>query len=113
MGDLVSSCSTSPGLALHAKAQADLLRYIEDRLAPNYQVIYTTHSPFMMQEPAHLLRARTVEDVYIEPKSSGEQVIDSGTVVGGDVLSIDRDTLFPLQACLGYEITQTLSHRAN
>src|SRR5262249_42060922 len=31
-----------------------------------------------------------------------------GTKVGDDVLSTDRDTLFPLQSALGYEITQTL-----
>jgi hypothetical protein len=28
--------------------------------------------------------------------------------VGDDVLSTDRDTLFPLQGALGYEITQSL-----
>ena len=31
-----------------------------------------------------------------------------GTKVGDRVLSTDRDTLFPLQSALGYEITQTL-----
>src|SRR5690606_28515711 len=33
-----------PGLNLHASAQADLLRFLED-LSENYQIIYTTHSP--------------------------------------------------------------------
>jgi len=37
-----------PGLALHATAQNDLLRYMEEKLAPEHQVIYTTHSPFMI-----------------------------------------------------------------
>jgi len=37
-----------PGLSLHGKAQADLLRYINEKLLPTYQVIYTTHSPFMI-----------------------------------------------------------------
>jgi predicted ATPase len=98
-----------PGLSLHAKAQADLLRYVEEKLAPYYQVFYTTHSPFMI-DPENLLRARTVEDVFREPKE-GEPPIpedELGTKVGGDVLSTDRDTVFPLQAALGYEITQTL-----
>ena len=36
-----------PGLNLHASAQEDLLRFIED-LSSNYQVLYTTHSPFML-----------------------------------------------------------------
>lgn len=35
-----------PGLSLHASAQNDLLRFIEEKLAPEYQVLYTTHSPF-------------------------------------------------------------------
>ena len=37
-----------PGLSLHAKAQGDLLRYVEEQLTPDHQVIYTTHSPFMI-----------------------------------------------------------------
>lgn len=89
-----------PGLTLHARAQADLLRFINERLAPQYQVIYTTHSPFMI-DPSNLLRVRTVEDVV-----QGDET--KGTKVGDQVLSTDADTLFPLQAALGYDITQTL-----
>lgn len=89
-----------PALSLHARAQADLLRYINEKLKPNYQVIYTTHSPFMV-DAENLLSARTVEDVV----EDGEI---KGTKVGDEVLSTDRDTLFPLQAALGYDITQTL-----
>src|SRR6266581_7630455 len=37
-----------PGLNLHGRAQADLLRYIEEKLKPDHQVIFTTHSPFMV-----------------------------------------------------------------
>lgn len=37
-----------PGLNLHASAQDDLLRFIED-LSINYQIIYSTHSPFMIE----------------------------------------------------------------
>src|SRR5580693_3368904 len=37
-----------PGLTLHAKAQYDLLRYFETELKGNHQLIYTTHSPFMI-----------------------------------------------------------------
>ncbi len=94
-----------PALSLHAKAQADLLRYINERLAPSYQVLYTTHSPFLV--PAdNLLSVRTVEDVVIE--KPGELPDVRGTKVGDQVLSKDRDTLFPLQGALGYAITQTL-----
>jgi hypothetical protein len=94
-----------PGLTLHAKAQADLVRYFRERLAPDYQVLYTTHSPFMVPTD-NLLAVRTVEDV-VEHRS-GSRPIVHGTKVGSDVLSTDKDTLFPLQAALGYEITQSL-----
>jgi len=94
-----------PGLTLHGKAQSDLLRYIETRLLPEHQVIYTTHSPFMV--PAQRLSdVRIVEDIidYSEPR----RPIVKGTKVSAEILSVDKDTLFPLQAHLGYEITQTL-----
>jgi len=94
-----------PGLTLHGKAQSDLLRYIESRILPEHQVIYTTHSPFMV--PAQRLAdVRVVEDVvdYREPR----RPVVKGTKVSADVLSVDKDTLFPLQAHLGYEITQSL-----
>jgi predicted ATP-dependent endonuclease of OLD family len=37
-----------PGLTLHAKAQRDLLRYFETELKGSHQLIYSTHSPFMI-----------------------------------------------------------------
>lgn len=94
-----------PGLTLHGKAQSDLLRYIEERILPDHQVIYSTHSPFMV--PAQRLAdVRVVEDVvdFTDPR----RPIVKGTKVSADVLSVDKETLFPLQAHLGYEITQSL-----
>jgi hypothetical protein len=63
-----------------------------------------------MIDPANLLRARTVEDVVLPQENDDKPLedLDLGTKVGDDVLSTDRDTIFPLRACLGYEITQTL-----
>lgn len=89
-----------PALNLHAKAQADLLRYIEEKLRPHHQVIYTTHSPFMIN-PEDILSVRTVEDRITDASVEG-------TKVGDQVFSADADTLFPLQRVLGYEIAQTL-----
>ncbi|WP_343243203.1 AAA family ATPase [Streptomyces sp. SID12501] len=86
-----------PGLSLHGRAQADFLRFINERLAPNAQVIYTTHSPFMV-ETARLDRVRIVED----------RGPDTGAVVTQEVLSVTDDSLFPLQAALGYDIAQNL-----
>jgi predicted ATP-dependent endonuclease of OLD family len=94
-----------PGLTLHGKAQGDLLRYFDEKLAPKHQVVYTTHSPFMV--PADNLPAvRIVEDRIFQPKPG--QWTSEGTKVRDDALATDRDTLFPLQGALGYEITQTL-----
>ncbi len=93
-----------PGLTLHGKAQADLLRYIQERLMPEHQVIYTTHSPFMVP-PDGLANVRVVEDVI---EKTATKPIVKGTKVSADVLSVGRDTVFPLQGHLGYEITQSL-----
>jgi hypothetical protein len=93
-----------PGLTLHGKAQGDLLRYFDEKLAPHHQIIYSTHSPFMVP-PDKLTSARIVEDL-VELK--GTRRIPIGTKVRENVLTSDPDTLFPLQGALGYEITQTL-----
>ena len=63
LGDNLFLLLDDPGLSLHANGQTDLLRYMEDRLAPNYQVIYTTHSPFMI-DASKLHSVRTVENVF-------------------------------------------------
>lgn len=83
-----------PGLNLHASAQADLLRFFED-LSKKYQVIYTTHSPFMV-ESDKLNRVRTVLET------------DEGTIISDSIQEKDPNTLFPLQAALGYDIAQNL-----
>jgi predicted ATPase len=86
-----------PALNLHARAQNDFLRFINSRLAMRHQVIYTTHSPFMI-EPGKLRRVRLVED---KPKEEGARI-------SKDALSTDRDTRFPLQGALGYDLSQSL-----
>lgn len=95
-----------PGLSLHAKAQEDLLRYFEDELKDSHQLIYSTHSPFMI-DPKHFERVRIVQDKSID---SDEELPleEEGTKVVTDVLEAGPDSLFPLQGALGYEINQTL-----
>ncbi|WP_138431903.1 AAA family ATPase [Fodinibius saliphilus] len=83
-----------PGLNLHAAAQKDLLDFIED-LTSNYQIVYTTHSPFMIPDGG-LDRVRTVLETQ------------EGSVISDSVKEKDPDTLFPLQAALGYDIAQNL-----
>jgi len=86
-----------PGLGLHGKAQSDFLRFIEERLSIKRQVLYTTHSPFMIQ-PDKLNRVRIVEE---KDRNEGAKVTDN-------VLTTDPDTLFPLQGALGYDLAQHL-----
>lgn len=98
-----------PGLTLHGTAQQDLLRYIREKLSTDYQVIFTTHSPFML-DIENVFSLRTVEDVVVERKVRGEIVDEEvlGTKVGEEILSGDRDTILPLLGKLGIDITQTL-----
>ncbi len=95
-----------PGLILHAKAQEDILRFMEEELKPSHQVIYTTHSPFMV-DPSRFDRVRIVEDKSMDAEQplSPER---EGTKVFVDVLETSEDSLFPLQGALGYELYQTL-----
>jgi predicted ATPase len=97
-----------PGLSLHARAQQDLLRYFEAEIAtnPKHQVLYTTHSPFMV-DARRLKRVRIVEHRGIESEEPLPREAD-GTKVLSDVLEASPDSLFPLQSALGYEICQAL-----
>lgn len=94
-----------PGLTLHGRAQGDLLRYFESELKPNNQLIYSTHSPFMV-DPHHFSRVRIVQDLSIDV--DGLPKDQQGTKVSRDILEATEDSLFPLQGALGYDIHQTL-----
>ena len=106
-GEKIILLLDEPGLSLHAKAQADLLRYFEEQLKPHHQLIYTTHSPFMV-DPKHFGRVRIVQDRSIEQNSDSLPADQQGTKVITEVLDAIPDSLFPLQGALGYEISQTL-----
>jgi len=83
-----------PGLGLHAAGQADLLRYLHEQLAAAHQVVYTTHSPYMV-DAARPHRARTVEDV------PGE-----GTRVSDGAGATSRDTVLPLTGALAASLLE-------
>lgn len=85
-----------PGLSLHATAQGDVLAFIERKLAPKHQVIYTTHSPFLI-DPQRIDRVRTVQDLA-----------EHGTTVSADAYQADSETAFPLHAAFNYELARTL-----
>lgn len=82
-----------PGLYLHAKSQSDLLKHLDEDF--NNQIIYTTHSPFLVPTK----KVTLVKTVSIDESK--------GTTVTNDPTG-DSTTLFPLQAALGYDIAQSL-----
>lgn len=107
-GDNIFLLLDEPGLPLHGKAQRDLLNYINKELRPNYQVIYTAHSPFLI-DMNHIFSLRTVEDVVEIVEEDGtttEKIL--GTKVGRRVFSRDQDTMLPLQGIVGYDLAQTM-----
>lgn len=85
-----------PGLSLHALKQQQF-RYTVGKLAGTNQVIYTTHSPFMVgSDELDLVRIVEMKDRT------------SGTKVHTRVAVDDPASLYPLQAALGYELAQSM-----
>lgn len=85
-----------PGLSLHALKQQQF-RYTVGELADTNQVIYTTHSPFMVgSDELDLVRIVEMKDR------------ESGTKVHTRISVDDPKSLYPLQAALGYELAQSM-----
>ena len=94
-----------PGLTLHGTAQRDLLRYFAEQLAPRHQLIYSTHSPFMVPLD-DLASVRTVEDVVV--RDARDRKVSKGTKIRADILTTDPQTNFPVFGAMGFEVTQGL-----
>jgi hypothetical protein len=96
-----------PGVYLHASAQKDLLRFIEKELNGTHQVVYTTHSSFMI-DPAHIERVRMVCDQGMRASQALPKE-QQGTKVFSDPVLADADSLSPVQATLAYHSMRTLA----
>jgi len=83
-----------PGLHLHAAAQQDLLRVLA-RLSEKNLVIYSTHSPFMIDLDA-------LDTIGVLAETS------RGTKISEPTKTTDKTALFPLQAALGYALSRGL-----
>lgn len=93
-----------PGLTLHPLAQKDLFSFFEG-LAAQYQIIYSTHSPFMV-DPSHLSR---IVSVYIDK--------DGRTVASTDLknsqLPRQMQSVYPVHAALNMSLaSETLNGAA-
>lgn len=90
-----------PGLHLHPTAQQELMGFFET-LSKDNPLIYTTHSPFLIDgERIHRVRPVTEDD-------TGHSRISL------DRWPKDRETIFPLQAAAGYAMVRGLfQHKKN
>lgn len=86
-----------PGHSLHGRAQADLIKFIDERIATHHQVIYSTNSPFMV-DPNHIERTLFVED----------KGPDKGAGVSVESMVMDPDTLYTLRNILGHDLVNNL-----
>jgi predicted ATP-dependent endonuclease of OLD family len=89
-----------PGIHLHLQAQNNLLKFFEQIMGSN-QIIYTTHSPFLIDE-YNLERVRSVFEKE-----------DGLTHITSDNLIPDRRSIFPLQAALSYSTSQVIYQGLN
>lgn len=87
-----------PALFLHALGQEDFLKKTLPKLAEKNQIIYTTHSPFLID----LAKPESIHTVTIDDSHNKE------TVVSVDSWASDRGALFPMQSALGYYMSQSM-----
>lgn len=89
-----------PGLSLHPLGQRDLSEFFEN-LAQTNQLMYTTHSPFLV-DPDHLDR---VKAVYVD--DNGTTAV-SANLRAGESNSAQSKSIYPVFAALGLSVTDTL-----
>ncbi|MEQ1764025.1 MAG: AAA family ATPase [Pyrinomonadaceae bacterium] len=87
-----------PGLSLHPLAQLDLIKFFAS-LSKDNQIIYTTHSPFLVN-PDNLSEVRAV---YVDEK--GKSLISSNLRQNEDVAS---KSIYPIHAAIGLTVSETL-----
>ena len=83
-----------PGVSLHARAQEDVLKVFED-IKERIQVVYTTHSPHLV-DINKLHRVLAVQRDDIESLKSNTRILDPLRLS-----SATPDTLTPLQSIMG------------
>jgi hypothetical protein len=97
-----------PGTYLHPKGQKDLREALQ-KLAEDTQIVYSTHSPYML-DPDETREIRLVQrnDDVDDPDESERT---PGTTVHTDLSQADApgyDTLAPVRAALGAEYADSL-----
>ena len=88
-----------PALFLHALGQEDFLKKALPQLSEKNQIIYTTHSPFLLD----LTRPFAIHTVTMDKTSSRRE-----SHISKEHWATDRDALFPLQSAVGYSLAQSM-----
>ncbi len=87
-----------PGLFLHAQAQKDILKKLEDA-AKDTQLIFATHSPYLL-EPDKLNRIRLIH-----------RTNKTGTKIENKIHALaDKETLTPILTAIGLELNAGIAH---
>jgi predicted ATP-dependent endonuclease of OLD family len=84
-----------PGIHLHLQAQFNLINFFQ-KLKETNQIIYTTHSPFLIDEN-HLEQVRSV----YEDETGITHITENNLIP-------DKKSIFPLQAALSYKTSQVI-----
>ncbi len=87
-----------PGLSLHPLAQYDLIKFFNSLSAEN-QLIYTTHSPFLVS----LENLANVKAVYVDKEGDSNV---SGDLKKNSIVS--ETSTYPIRAAIGLAVTDTL-----
>ena len=88
-----------PALFLHALGQEDFLKKVLPKLSEKNQIIYTTHSPFLLD----LARPFAIHTVTLKKNSTQRE-----SHISKEHWATDRDALFPLQSAVGYTLAQSM-----
>lgn len=93
-----------PGVSLHPIAQEDLFEFFETLSAEN-QIIYTAHSPFMV-DPNHLERVRAV---YFDEDGEDQGLTKVSTDLRAkEKQSSEERSVYPVHAALGLSVSPVL-----
>ncbi|MCW1907915.1 MAG: AAA family ATPase [Candidatus Saccharibacteria bacterium] len=91
-----------PGQFLHASAQEDLLKLFEAEANENVNIIYTTHSPFMVGQGDKINRIIAAQR---SPHKKNDGYSHTEIMSGFELGAASRNTLFPLMAHMGMRLS--------
>ena len=92
------------GMTLHSLAQRDLVHFFE-KLSKKNQIIYSTHSSFMLPTE-HLNRTKVV---YKDDK--GHSIVSNDLSVNSE--RSNEDSLFPIESAVGIDISRSILNGSN